>query len=64
MKKLLTIAVAAATLFACTSKEEQFNKDVAAIMELNNNVGLALVAVNNGEVVFNDFESEVIFNLQ
>ena len=53
MKKLLAIAVAAATLFACTSKEEQFNKDVAAIMELNNNVGLALVAVNNGEVVFN-----------
>ena len=53
MKKLLTIAVAAATMFACTSKEEQFNKDVAAIMELNNNVGLALVAVNNGEVVFN-----------
>lgn len=53
MKKLLVIAVAVATMFACTSKEEQFNKDVAAIMELNNNVGLALVAVNNGEVVFN-----------
>ncbi len=53
MKKLLVIAVAMATMFACTSKEEQFNKEVAAIMELNNNVGLALVAVNNGEVVFN-----------
>lgn len=53
MKKLLAIAIAAATLFACTSKEEQFNKDVAAIMELNNNVGLALVAVNDGKVVFN-----------
>lgn len=52
MKKIIAVAVMA-VLFACTSKEEQFNKEVAAIMELNNNVGLALVAVNNGEVVFN-----------
>ena len=54
MKKLFILAAAAATLFACTSKEQQFNQEVAAIMERNNNVGLALVAVNDGQVVFNE----------
>lgn len=54
MKKLFIIAAAMATMFACTSKEQQFNEEIAAIMERNNNVGLALVAVNNGEVVLNE----------
>ena len=54
MKKLFILAAAVATLFACTSKQQQFNEEVAAIMERNNNVGLALVAVNNGEVVLNE----------
>lgn len=54
MKKLFILAAAAATLFACTSKEQQFNQEVAAIMERNNNVGLALVAVNDGQVVLNE----------
>ncbi len=54
MKKLFILAAAVATMFACTSKEQQFNEEVAAIMERNNNVGLALVAVNNGEVVLNE----------
>lgn len=54
MKKLFIIAAAMATMFACTSKEQQFNEEVAAIMERNNNVGLALVAVKDGEVVLNE----------
>ena len=54
MKKLFILAAAVATLFACTSKQQQFNQEVAAIMERNNNVGLALVAVNNGQVVLNE----------
>lgn len=54
MKKLFILAAAVATLFACTSKEQQFNQEVAAIMERNNNVGLALVAVNDGQVVLNE----------
>ena len=54
MKKLFIFAVALASMFACTSKQDQFNKEVAAIMERNNNVGLALVAVNDGEVVLNE----------
>ena len=53
MKKLFIFAVALAAMFACTSKQDQFNEEVKAIMERNNNVGLALVAVNNGEVVLN-----------
>ena len=54
MKKLFIFAVALAAMFACTSKQDQFNEEVKAIMERNNNVGLALVAVNNGEVVLNE----------
>lgn len=54
MKKLFILAAAVASLFACTSKQQQFNEEVAAIMESNNNVGLALVAVNNGEIVLNE----------
>ncbi|MBR2477246.1 MAG: beta-lactamase family protein [Bacteroidales bacterium] len=54
MKKLFIIAAALATMVACTSKEQQFNQEVAAIMERNNNVGLALVAVNDGQVVLNE----------
>ena len=54
MKKLFILAAAVASLFACTSKQQQFNEEVAAIMERNNNVGLALVAVNNGEIVLNE----------
>ncbi|MBQ5828010.1 MAG: beta-lactamase family protein, partial [Bacteroidales bacterium] len=54
MKKLFILAAAVASLFACTSKQQQFNEEVAAIMERNNNVGLALVAVNNGQVVLNE----------
>ena len=54
MKKLFIIAAALATVVACTSKEQQFNQEVAAIMERNNNVGLALVAVNDGQVVLNE----------
>lgn len=54
MKKLFIIAAAMASMFACTSKEQQFNEEVAAIMERNNNVGLALVAVKDGEVVLNE----------
>lgn len=53
MKKLF-LAAAVATMFACTSKQQQFNQEVAAIMERNNNVGLALVAVNDGQVVLNE----------
>ena len=54
MRKLFIFAVALAAMFACTSKQDQFNEEVKAIMERNNNVGLALVAVNNGEVVLNE----------
>ena len=54
MKKLFIFAVALAAMFACTSKQDQFNEEVKAIMERNNNVGLALVAVNNGQVVLNE----------
>ena len=54
MKKLFIFAVAMASMFACTSKQDQFNNEIAAIMERNNNVGLALVAVNDGEVVLNE----------
>ncbi len=54
MKKLFIFAVALASMFACTSKQDQFNNEVAAIMERNNNVGLALVAVKDGEVVLNE----------
>ena len=54
MKKLFIIAAALVTMVACTSKEQQFNQEVAAIMERNNNVGLALVAVNDGQVVLNE----------
>ena len=54
MKKLFIFAVAVAAMFACTSKQDQFNEEVKAIMERNNNVGLALVAVNNGEIVLNE----------
>lgn len=39
---------------ACTNKEAQLNKEVEALMQLNNNVGLALVAVKDGKVVFNE----------
>ena len=54
MRKLFIFAVALTAMFACTSKQDQFNEEVKAIMERNNNVGLALVAVNNGEVVLNE----------
>ena len=54
MRKLFIFAVALAAMFACTSKQDQFNEEVKAIMERNNNVGLALVAVNNGQVVLNE----------
>ena len=54
MKKLFIFAVAVAAMFACTSKQDQFNEEVKTIMERNNNVGLALVAVHNGEVVLNE----------
>lgn len=54
MRKLFFVATALVLMVACTSKEDQFNKEVEAMMELNNNVGLALVAVNNGEVVLNE----------
>ena len=54
MRKLFIFAIALAAMFACTSKQDQFNEEVKAIMERNNNVGLALVAVNNGQVVLNE----------
>lgn len=54
MKKFLLIALAAVTVFACTNKEEEFNKEIQTIIEQNNTVGLAVVAVNNGEVVYSN----------
>lgn len=42
--------------FSCTSndKQEQFKKEIDSIMEKNQVVGLAAVAVKNGEVVCNE----------
>lgn len=54
MKKLLTIAAIATMLFSCTSKEAQFQKEVNEIIEKNQPVGLALVAVKDGKVVCNE----------
>lgn len=54
MKKFLLLALAAVAIIACTNKEEEFNKDIQQIIEKNNAVGLAVVAVNNGEVVYSN----------
>ncbi|MDO4736045.1 MAG: serine hydrolase domain-containing protein [Bacteroidia bacterium] len=54
MKKFLLLALAAVAIIACTNKEEEFNKDIQQIIEKNKAVGLAVVAVNNGEVVYSN----------
>lgn len=54
MKKFLLLALTAVAIIACTNKEEEFNKDIQSIIEKNNTVGLAVVAVNNGEVVYSN----------